>query len=313
MLKNKKDVVLIYGLLAVMLLTASVMDRDFLSVKNLTNVVVTSLPFMIAAFGQTVAIISGGVDLSMGAVVSLTTTICATRMLPDTPWGFLPGILMAAAAGLLIGACNGALAAVFHIQPLIATLSTSLIVGGLALYILPKPGGKVHMGLAKTVSGNSSAFLILALIFTILWLILNRTKLGKAIYAVGGSENAAFSAGIPIRKTRITAFALAGFLAAVAGIVMSCQMYSGDPTAGAPLTLRSITAAVIGGASFSGGKGRLECTVAGALLFSIINNILNLAGVSTFYQYVAQGLLLIFAIAVTSSKMGIHKKRRGTS
>lgn len=302
MFKNKKDVVLIYGLLVCMLLTASIMDQDFLSVKNLTNVIVTSLPFIIASLGQTVAIISGGVDLSMGAVISFATTICATKMMPNAPWGFLPGMLMAATAGILIGTCNGALSAIFHIQPLIATLSTSLIVGGLALYTLPKPGGKVHMGLAKMVSKNSSAFLILIVLFIILWLVLSRTKLGKAIYAVGGNENAAFSAGISIKKTKIAAFAIVGLLASVAGIIMSCQMYSGDPTAGTPLTLRSITAAVIGGASFSGGKGRLECTITGALLFSIINNILNLAGVSTFYQYVAQGLLLIFAIAVTSGK-----------
>lgn len=304
LLKAKKDIVLIYGLLACMLLTASILDRDFLSVKNLTNVVVTSLPFIIAAFGQTVAIISGGVDLSMGAVISFATTICATRMTPDTPWGFLPGILLASMAGLLIGAFNGTLSAVFHIQPLIATLSSSLVVGGLALYTLPKPGGRIHMGLAKTVSKNGSAFLILIMLFAILWIIMNRTKLGKAVYAVGGNENAAFSCGISIKRTKIMAFSMVGLLAAVAGIIMSCQMYSGDPTAGTPLTLRSITAAVIGGTSFSGGRGRLECTIAGALLFSIINNILNLAGVSTFYQYVAQGLLLIFAIAVTSGKSG---------
>lgn len=302
MLKNKKDTILIYGLLAAMLLTASALDRDFLSVKNLTNVVVTSLPFIIAAYGQTIAIISGGVDLSMGAMISFATTICATKMRLDAPWGFLPGIFFAIAAGILIGTANGSLAAVFHIQPLIATLSTSLIIGGLALFMLPKPGGRIHMGLAKTVSKNSAAFLILILVSVSLWLLLNRTKLGKAVYAVGGNENAAFSAGISIKKTKITAFAMVGLLASIAGIVMSCQMYSGDPTAGGPLTLRSITAAVIGGTSFSGGKGRIECTLAGALLFSIINNILNLAGVSTFYQYVAQGLLLIFAIAVTSGK-----------
>ena len=134
MLKNRKDTILIYGLLAAMLLTASALDRDFLSVKNLTNVVVTSLPFIIAAYGQTIAIISGGVDLSMGAMISFATTICATKMRPDTPWGFLPGIFFAIAAGILIGTANGTLAAVFHIQPLIATLSTSLIIGGLDVY-----------------------------------------------------------------------------------------------------------------------------------------------------------------------------------
>lgn len=238
----------------------------------------------------------------MGATISFVTTICATRMNPDSPYGFLWGILLALLAGTAIGLLNGALTSIFHIQALIATLSTSLIVTGMSLFTLAKPGGKVHMQFARLISKNSSSFAILVVITALLWMVMNHTKLGKAIYAVGGNESSAYSAGISIIRTKIAAFMLVGALAATAGIIMSCQMYSGDPTAGNPLTLRSITASVIGGASFSGGRGKIECTIAGALLFAIINNILNLVGVSTFYQYVAQGILLIFAIAVTTKR-----------
>lgn len=296
------DFILVYGLLALFAAAAAILDRQFLSARNLTNIFITSLPFLIAAYAQTIAILSGGVDLSIGALVSLVTTICATQMRLDSPWGFLPGLCLALAAGAAVGLWNGVLVTSFRLQPLIVTLATSLILGGLALFLLDRPGGKLHRPFARLVTREwFSLFLFLAITLA-LWLLLNRTRLGKAIYAVGGNEQSAYSVGINPGRTKRIAFALSGLLTAVAGVVMACQMYSGDPNAGSPLTLRTMTAAVIGGASFAGGRGRIECTIAGALILAIINNILNLIGLSAFYQYVAQGVILIFAIAVTTRR-----------
>ncbi len=299
-LKRRSDFFLIYGILAAFLLVAALMDGHFLSRRNIINLFVTSLPLLIASYAQTIAILAGGVDLSIGALMSFVTTICATQMALKSPWGFVPGIALALLAGLLSGLLNGILVTKFRLQPLIVTLATSLMLGGMALFMLDKPGGQLHRTFARLVTRNWFGFLLIVLITAILWLLLNRTRFGKSVYAVGGNEQSAYSVGINPQRIKILAFALTGLLTAIAGIVMSCQMYSGDPNAGGPLTLRTITAAVIGGASFSGGKGRIECTIAGVFILAIINNILNLIGLSAFYQYVAQGIILIFAIAVTS-------------
>lgn len=297
---KKSEVFLIYGILAVFLIAAALLDGHFLSRRNLTNLFITSLPLLIAAYAQTVAILAGGVDLSIGALISFVTTICATQMALKSPWGFVPGVALSLLAGLLAGLLNGTLVTRFRLQPLIVTLATSLILGGMALFMLDKPGGQLHRAFSRLMTRNWSGLVLFAALTAFLWLLLNRTRFGKALYAVGGSEQSAYSAGIDPVRIKTLAFTLAGVLTAVAGIVMACQMHSGDPNAGGPLTLRTMTAAVIGGASFSGGKGRIECTVAGVFILAIINNILNLVGLSAFYQYVAQGVILIFAIAVTS-------------
>lgn len=299
-LRKNADFLLIYGLLALFIVIAGMMDSQFLSLRNLTNLFITSLPFLIGTYAQTIAILSGGVDLSIGSMISLVTTICATRMIHDAGWGFLPGVVLALIVGGAVGVLNGLLITCFRLQPLIVTLSTSLILNGFALFVLEKPGGRVHTGFAKMMNGTLFSLVLFLLCTVLLWLLLNYTRFGRAVYAVGGNENSAYTAGIHPGRTKTMAFGLVGILAAVAGIIMACQMYSGDPTAGAPLTLRTMTASVIGGTSFSGGKGRIECVIAGVFILSIINNILNLMGISAFYQYVAQGIILIFAIAVTS-------------
>ncbi|MCC8180344.1 MAG: ABC transporter permease [Planctomycetes bacterium] len=303
-LRRRTDVLLVYGILFAIIIVAALLDGHFLSRRNIINLFVTSLPLLIASYAQTVAILSGGVDLSIGALISFVTTICATQMAVKSPYGYIPGIALALAAGAASGLLNGTLVTRFKLQPLIVTLATSLMLGGMALFMLDKPGGQLHRGFARLVTRNWFSFCIFVVITALLWLLLNRTRFGKAVYAVGGNAQSAYAVGINPVRTKTMAFVLVGLLTAAAGIIMACQMYSGDPNAGAPMTLRTMTAAVIGGTSFSGGKGRIECTIAGVFILAIINNILNLIGLSAFYQYVAQGLILIFAIAVTSRGSG---------
>lgn len=302
--KRRLDLFLVYGVLAAFVVAASLLDAHFLSRRNLITLFVTSLPLLIASYAQTLAILAGGVDLSIGALISFVTTICATQMAVKSPWGFVSGVALALLAGALSGLVNGVLVTRFRLQPLIVTLATSSMLGGMALYMLDKPGGLLHRAFARLVTRNWFSFLVFAAVTLLLWLLLNYTRFGKAVYAVGGNEHSAYAVGINPSRTKMLTFILAGALAAVAGIVMACQMYSGDPNAGGPMTLRTMTAAVIGGTSFSGGRGRIECTIAGVFILAIINNILNLVGLSAFYQYIAQGLILIFAIAVTSRGAG---------
>ncbi len=300
--KRNKEVYTIYGLLLFFIILSTVLDGNFLSIKNLTNIFTTNMPFIIAAYAQTIAILIGGVDLSIGASISLVTCICATTGIGDSALGVLPGIVLSLLVSMVIGLINGILVTKFNIQALIGTLAVSLVLNGCSLAILDKPGGSIAKEFAKPFASDEMLFAIFIIITIGLWLLLNRTRLGKSIYAVGGNSLFAYSAGISVDRTKIRAFILSGALTGLAGIMLACSMRSGDPTAGDPLTLKALTAAVIGGASFAGGSGRIECTFAGVMIFSIINNILNLSGVSTFYQYVAQGVLLIFAIAITSRR-----------
>lgn len=299
-MKKYNEVIIIYCLLMLFIILSAILDKNFLSIKNLINIFATSMPFLMAAYAQTIAIISGGVDLSVGATISLVTTICATTMMDDTPFGILSGVLISLVAAVAIGILNGLLITKFKIQALIGTLCSSIVIAGIALAILDMPGGKVPKGFAKFVSGDASLIVIFLITTVVLSMMMSRTRLGKSLYATGGNSQAAYNVGINVTKTKILSFAVGGILTALAGIILACQMRSGDPTAGNPITIKTLTASVIGGASFSGGKGRIICTFAGAMIFAIINNMLNLLGISTFYQYVAQGVLLILAIAITS-------------
>ncbi|HHU54076.1 MAG TPA: ABC transporter permease [Clostridiaceae bacterium] len=298
--KRRRDIYNIYALLLLFVIISSILDKDFLTLRNLTNIFTTNVPFLIAAYAQTIVILIGGVDLSIGACISLVTCIMATIGTEGGWWSAMPGIFISFLVCAVLGFMKGILITKFGIQALIATLSISLIIGGFSLAILDKPGGNVSKEFSKPFSSDISLFIICTIIFILIWFMLNYTKFGKYIYAVGGNSLSAYSAGINVDVVKISGFILSGFLIALAGVVSAASMRSGDPTSGEPLTLKSLTASIIGGASFSGGKGYIECTFAGVIIFAIINNILNLLGVSTFYQYIAQGLLLIFAIAITS-------------
>lgn len=301
-IKKNNEIFTIYGLLLGFIVISVILNHDFLSVRNLKNIFTTNMPFMIAAYAQTLTILVGGVDLSVGAGVSLVTCICATCSVGTSVWGVIPAILLAILLMMVRGSVNGILIAKCNIQPLICTLCISLVVAGCALAVLGMPGGKVVKDFAKPASSFESLLIVFIIITCILCILLYKTKLGKSIYSVGGNKQAAYSAGISVDRTIVVTYIISGMLSAIAGVILACQMRSGDPNAGEALTLKTLTASIMGGASFSGGKGHIIGTFAGVMIFSIINNILNLIGISTFYQYVAQGVLLILAITITSKR-----------
>ena len=301
-IKSNREIIAIYGMLLAFIALSVILNNDFLSERNLKNIFTTNMPFMIAAYAQTLAILVGGVDLSIGAGISLVTCICATCATGTSVWGFLPAALLGIFLMAFRGALNGFLITKCNIQPLICTLCVSLVVAGCALAVLGMPGGKIAKEIAKPATTFEALLCLFIFLTVVIYILLNKTKLGKSIYAVGGNKQSAFSAGISTDKITIITFIISGVLSAIAGIVLAFQMRSGDPNSGEALTLKTLTASVMGGASFSGGKGNILGTFAGVMIFAIINNILNLIGISTFYQYVAQGVLLIIAITITSRR-----------
>ena len=298
--QRKADVVVVWLFTLLLMLVASRLDANFLNLRNLNNLVSIWLPMALAAYAQTFVILMGGLDLSSGSVISLSSVICATTM---TTWGIVPSVAVALLAGAAIGLLNGLLITKGRQQPMIVTLSTQTIFAGVSLLILDKPGGKIDIDFARLVVYGFSKrmpLLILVVASVLLWLVLNRTVYGRSIFAIGGSESSAMSTGIAVDRVKIYTYILSGAVSALSGVLLSAIMSSGDPLAGAQSTMRTITAAVVGGTAFIGGKGGIVGTFAGVFLLAIINNILNLIGMPSYYQYVAQGLILIAALTISA-------------
>jgi len=257
--------------------------------------------------GQTLVILLGCIDLSVGPMVSLATTICAVTM-TDSTLGFLPGLVLCVIVGLCVGFMNGLLIVRGRIPAIIATLVTSSMLSGIALAILPVPGGEVPRSFAQVILGSlrgfsAAPYVIGAILIVTLWLMLNRTKFGKNIMATGGNEEAAHSSGIAVDRVKIAAFMLCGMLSSMGGVIIAARIGAGDPLIGAGFSINVIASVVLGGTALSGGRGGIIGTIAGVFILLIINNILNLLGVPSYYQQVMLGVLLIAALTLNALKI----------
>lgn len=300
---------MIYTILFVFIIASSIASPDFFMPYNLKNLINSAFPLMMVAFGQSLIILTGGIDLSVGGIVSLSNTVAIvlmTRM--ESGLGAFIAVLITLLVGTACGALNGFLVAKGRMSPIIVTIATSVIFGGLALFVLPVPGGMVNLGLVEILAGGdifgipfSAFYLIIAIIA--IRLLTNNTNFGNGLRAIGGNEGAAFSTGVKVAAIKIKAYALTGLLSAIAGIFLTTIMYSGDPNIGATHAMYSITAAVVGGILMSGAVGDILGTVAGVIIIYMINNMLNLVGVSSYYQYVFQGGFLIVALIISSIKI----------
>lgn len=258
-----------------------------------------ALPLALVAVGQTFVILTNGIDLSVGSVITLSNVTVATLAQGhSSALAIVAALAIGAGAGLL----NGLIVNYVRLAPLIATLASSSIFLGLALFILPNPGGVVPSWLSTWTSGSASsiphAAIWLVLLVVIGWAVLNRTTFGVSVRALGGNEAASWSAGIHVNRVRLLAYVVSGFSAAVAGIVLAGLTQSGDPTIGNVYILNTIAAVVVGGTSLAGGVGTAAGSVLGALSLSLISAVLLVSGLSTNYQYVVTGAIVIGALLV---------------
>jgi ribose transport system permease protein len=260
-----------------------------------------ALPLALAAAGETFVILTNGVDLSIGAVITLSNVTCAVVAAHGHGELAAPaGIGIGAAAGL----ANGLVVSYLRIAPLIATLATSSIYTGFALIILPTPGGTVPSWLsswtATSIGVVPVAAIWLAVSAVVGWLLLRRTRFGINLQALGGSESAAWSAGINVTRTRIGAYVASGTCCGLAGVVLAGLTQSGDPTIGAVYLLNAIAAVVVGGTSLSGGVGTIAGSIFGAIALTLVSSVLLVSEVSTNYQYIVTGLIVIGALLAHS-------------
>jgi ribose transport system permease protein len=254
----------------------------------------------IAASGQTLVILSGGFDLSAGAVISLVNVVLSTWM-QDTPSSILLWSVIGVCIGLLTGAFNGFFIAFLRLQPIVVTLSTMFIVQGLTLLVMDKPGGMIPGGLSSALVGDAITGLlpmpiVLLGILLLLWQWLKHTKFGLAIYAVGSDMDAARAQGVRVDWVLFFVYVLAGGCYGFAGVFISAQQGAGDPLVGNPMLLQVFAAVVVGGTALGGGRGGLAGSMIGAYVLMIVVNILLVFNVSAYYSTIAEGLILLLAV-----------------
>lgn len=304
-LLRRKDttVITIYLVLVILFIIPSLISPVFRTSRNFSNILHQAASLGIVSIGQTFIVLLSGLDLSVGSVMSLTTVLCASLM-KNNPTAIFSTVLLCLAAGAGIGFLNGFLVSKVGISPLIATLGMMALIQGVALQIRPYPGGYVPRSFGEVITGNLYSVpvpaIILVLVIVAAIIILRKTVLGNYIYATGGSEENARLAGINIDLVKIFAYTICGLIAVVAGLVLTGRIRSGDPLVGTSFPLDSITAVIVGGTPFAGGQGGVEGTIAGALIIAMLSNMLNLLNVSSFYQYIVKGLILITAVVIYS-------------
>lgn len=289
--------------LIVLMAAVSLYSPNFLTVDNLLNILRQTSINAIIAMGMTFVILTAGIDLSVGSVLAFTGAVCASLVAADANiWIVLPATL---ALGAALGAANGVVIAIGGVQPFIATLvSMTVLRGATLVYTDGRPittasdpfwaiGGEYVLGIPVPV-------LIAAFAFIVCWFVLSHVRFGRYVYAVGGNEQVTRLAGINVTGVKIAVYAVSGLLAALAGIILTARLESAQPTAGTAYELDAIAAVVLGGTSLMGGRGFIFGTLIGALIIGVLNNALNLMEVSSYYQMIAKGAVILLAVLIDS-------------
>ncbi len=256
---------------------------------------------------MTFVILTGGIDLSVGSILALSSALMGSFIKGGMDPVF--GIVLACLIGAALGSVNGLVITYGKVAPFIATLATMTIFRGLTLVYtngnpissLSEDDRFLEFGQGY-VAGLPVPAIMMLIMFFILWFILHKTPLGRKTYAVGGNEKVSFIAGIKINRIKIFAYTVTGFLCGMAGAILTSRLNSAQPTAGTGYELDAIAAVVLGGTSLSGGKGRIFGTIIGALIIGTLNNGLNILNVSSFYQQVVKGIVILLAVLMDRKK-----------
>ncbi len=278
------------------------LQPGFFSFDVLQSNLASFTPLVLASMAQAVVILVGGIDLSVGMSITLATVIMAATM-DSSSSSIAFGIILSIVATLGVGALNGFVIGYLKLPPIISTFAVSSICYGAALLIMPQPGGYIPYSFYETYQTNIASFLPMPLVMIIvgllIWAFIRRRKIYRYIYAVGGSEPAAFANGINTKKIKLYAFMIASIFIVLTALAVVAQTATGDANMGRAYTLNSIAAVVIGGISLQGGKGSLFGAVLGALILGFISNIIFFAELSSFYQDLIKGLIIIFALTLS--------------
>jgi len=309
--KSNRSVLYLLVIIIVAIIIMALLDPNFLTVRNLLNVLNQQSTLGIVTMGVAIAMIAGCIDLTVGNLLACTAAIAALALKAGMNDGVV--VFLACAAGLIAGALNGVIVVKTRIDSFIATLGLMTIYQGIALiipngnniYLQGKFGWIGTYRVADIVPIPVVYFIIITIIF---YLVMRYMKFGRKLYSIGGNSEAAFLAGINLDIHRIMAYAISGLCAGFTSLIVISRIGQSQPAMGLSYPLEAIAAAVIGGVSLSGGKGTIPGVFLGAILLGLIRNSLNILRVPSFYQYVMLGAVII--IAVTLSNLGAAKKNR---
>lgn len=289
------------GLVLELLIFGVLTQFRFLASTNMINILRLACLDSIVAFGATMIIITGGIDLSVGALMAVASTYCAGFILNGM--GFVPAMLIALLMAVILGAVNGGIIANTKMPPFIVTLGIMNIGRGIAY--MYSAGTPIRIEGSFGEIGNGYLFGVIPypiiytfVIFIIMWILLNKTKFGRSVYAIGGNPEAARFSGINSRKIIWIVYTVAGLLYGLYGLISASRLYSGQPTLGEGSELTAIAAAVVGGTSMSGGVGRLGATFIGALIITVLGSGLNYMNVAFYWQDICTGLVVLGAVFI---------------
>jgi len=304
LIEQKSVIALIF-----LIIVVSTLNPNFFTVDNILNILRQTSVNAIIAVGMTFVILTAGIDLSVGSVLALCGAIAASLIAMEVPVAI--AVPTALIAGALLGAVSGLIIAKGKVQAFIATLVTMTLLRGVTLVYTE--GRPISTGFTDTADifawfgtgyalGIPVPVWIMAFVFASAWFVLNYTRFGRYVYALGGNESATRLSGINVDRVKVGVYAICGFLAALAGIIVTSRLSSAQPTAGMSYELDAIAAVVLGGTSLMGGKGRIMGTLIGALIIGFLNNALNLLDVSSYYQMIAKAVVILLAVLVDTRK-----------
>ncbi|WP_407047732.1 ribose ABC transporter permease [Vibrio cholerae] len=288
-----------------LVVVVSFLNPNFFTVDNLLNILRQTSVNAIIAVGMTLVILTAGIDLSVGSVLALCGAFAATLVAMEVP--VLIAVPTALLAGATLGAISGIIIAKGKVQAFIATLVTMTLLRGVTMvYTDGRPISTGFTDTADTFAWFGTGYALgipvpvwlMVVVFAGAWYLLNHTRFGRYVYAVGGNESATRLSGINVDRVKIGVYAICGLLAALAGIIVTSRLSSAQPTAGMGYELDAIAAVVLGGTSLMGGKGRIMGTLIGALIIGFLNNALNLLDVSSYYQMIAKAVVILLAVLV---------------
>ena len=295
--------------LVILMAVITIINSNFLTANNLLNLLLQVTSNALIAFGMTFVILTGGIDLSVGSILALSSALTAGLLGSGMPVTL--AILISLILGCILGMINGLLISYGKLAPFIVTLATMTIFRGATLVYTN--GNPITKGLSDTflfqflgqgyIVGIPFPVIIMFIVFIVLYVLLHKTAFGKSVYAIGGNEKAAYISGVKLNKVKIIIYSISGIMASISGLIITSRLSSAQPTAGASYEMDAIAAVVLGGTSLSGGKGRILGTLIGALIIGVLNNGLNIIGVSAFWQQVVKGVVILIAVLIDRFKV----------
>jgi ribose/xylose/arabinose/galactoside ABC-type transport system permease subunit len=305
LLRRRASLLIVYGLILILGVYASLSSPNFLTGRNIFNVLRTGAFLGTVAIGETFVIISGGIDLSVGSLIKLSTLVSAILM-NGKPSNIAVAVAATLATGGVVGLINGLMITKARIAPFIVTLGAYSILRGVAYTVATNPVGKAAPGFVRLYDIKVGPAPLLVIVLAVMVLagvfVLRRTAFGRYVYAIGGNEQVARLSGIRVDSVKIGVYVLCSALASLTGLFYLARAGVGDPVTGEGAELQAITAVILGGTSLFGGQGGLIGTLGGVLLMGMTNNVLVILNVSSWYQELIQGLVIVGAVALYKQK-----------